>query len=221
MMTLVSKIVRVKELESGYEIEKKDGWSMFINKSYGVVPKVGDEITIVGDPYRAFSTRSIIIGGKALFTKTDADLEQERQDWIKETFEKDLKEYIALMRKIHKEPQFETVDISGMGSGYERCCQLALRAGIEFLKKNPDFEFDYKGYENVYGLIWSDSPKTKALDKALEKATDKEGGMTGAMHQAVITHLSLIHKNGYDAWLKACPANRRYIYPTQLPAPKR
>ena len=105
----------------------------------------------------------------------------------------------------------ETVDISGFGGGYEKACQLMLRAGIKFLKENPDFHFDYQGFKEVYGLCWSDTPWCKELDKVLFDSTEKSGGATGAMHQAVIGHLTYIHKHGYKKWLEEFPKGRRYI----------
>lgn len=112
---------------------------------------------------------------------------------------------------------FETVDISGMGGGYERCCQQMLQAGVAFLKERPDFNFDYKSYKNIYGIAWSESEDAKALDAVLLKAADND--MTGAMHQCVVRHLAYIHSHGYEKWLAAVPAERRYTYPHGLPEP--
>jgi hypothetical protein len=93
----------------------------------------------------------------------------------------------------------KTVDISGMGGGYELCCQTMLLRGIAFLAQNPDFTFDkaYSGFKGVYGLCMSKNENAKTLDEVITKGTD----CTGAMHQAVIGHLSYIHKNGYEKWL--------------------
>lgn len=141
-------------------------------------------------------------------------MEQEFQDWRENTKKQYDKEYAELMDKIQNEEPFETVDISGMGSGYERTCQLMLKAGMKFLKKNPDFHFDYQGFKNVYGICFSDTPWAKDLDKILQKASNNN--CTGAMHQCVIGHLSYIHKYGYKKWLKEF-STRRYVYPRELP----
>lgn len=93
----------------------------------------------------------------------------------------------------------KTVDISGMGGGYELCCQTMLLRGMAFLAQNPDFTFDkaYSEFKGIYGLCISQSEGAKTLDDVITKGT----GCTGAMHQAVVGHLSYIHKNGYEKWL--------------------
>lgn len=96
-----------------------------------------------------------------------------------------------------------TIDISGMGGSYEWGCQRMLQLGLEFLKENPTFDFSgYKNYKNITGIFSEEPPDGKRLDDAImNDPTLKEYGVTGAMHQSVINHLSYIHKNGYDKWL--------------------
>jgi len=128
---------------------------------------------------------------------------------------------LKLMESIKDEDPFETIDITGMGSGYERACQLALRAGIKWLGEHPDFKFRVKTYANIYGVakvetygIREYELLAKELDKAMMEAVG--GDMTGAMHQAVISHLRYIHENGYDEWLTKF-SDRKYLYPAELP----
>lgn len=214
----VSKIAKVKELDSGYEVTKSDGWCVWIEKKYGVKPMVNDTIIIYGKPSRRI--QGIQINDKILFLKTDKQMKNEHRDFVKKMRKEHAREYKELMKKIRDEEPFETVDISGMSGGYERGCQLMLRAGIKFLKEHPDFHFDYQSFKNVYGLCWSDTPWGKQLDKVLMDAVEKEGGCTGAMHQAVIGHLQYIHRHGYKKWLEQFPKKRRYTYPLELPKPK-
>lgn len=210
----VSTIVEVREGESGYEVKKRDGWSLWVDKKYGVIPKVGDIIILYGKPFSVI--QGIQINDKVLFLKSDKQMEDEHEAWIKKTREKYLKEYAELMVKIKDEEPFETIDISGMGGRYECACQLMLRAGMKFLKKNPEFHFDYQQYKNVYGICTTDTPWGKKLDKAIIDAVG--GDCSGAIHQAVINHLLFIHKNGYEAWLKSAK-ERKYKYPSELPKP--
>lgn len=144
---------------------------------------------------------------------------KEKEKVLKQIYEQQIKSYEEIMRKIANEKSFETVDISGMGGSYEWGCQTMLRAGIKFLKEHPDFHFDYQGFKNVYGIVWTDTPWGKKLDKVLLGATAPDSP-TGAMHQAVISHLMYIHKHGYEKWLEHFPKERRYIYPRDLPKPK-
>jgi len=207
------KIEEVREVNGGYEVKRESGWLHFIDKKYKLEPKVGDTMEVYGDIGRPI--QGICINGKTLFFKGELQLEDEHNKWKEKTQKEYDQRYKELMREIKDEESFITVDISGMGGGYERSCQLMLRAGIEYLKDKPDFVWDYKKYENIYGICWSDSEQANELDKVLMDATG-EFGCTGAMHQCVISHLSYIHKNGYDKWLEDCK-DRQYTYPQELP----
>jgi hypothetical protein len=96
----------------------------------------------------------------------------------------------------------KSVDISGMGGGYEDTCQAMLIAGKKWLAKHPEFSFDdYKSYKNVVGVVIPpDTELAKELDKVLSKAA--LGDMTGAQHQAVISHLAYIHNNDEEKWIQ-------------------
>jgi len=212
MKSVIDKVDIQKDC---YEVRTVRGWSLIIYKKYGVKPKAGDIIITYGKPFTQI--QGIEINGKVLFYNTDEEMDKKHKEWIKKTAKRYKKEHIELMEKIKDEESFETVNISGMGSGYERTCQIALRAGIEFLKQNPEFHFDYQHFKNVYGLTWSDTPWCKKLDKVLEDATKLSGGMTGAIHQCVIGHLQFIHKHSVKEWLETFPEERRYMYPKELP----
>ena len=106
-----------------------------------------------------------------------------------------------------------TVDISGFGGSYEWGCQTMLAAGENWLVAHPDFDFScYKGFQNVYGVLIPDKESAGIeLDRAIIDAV-KEQGATGAMHQAVVGHLFLIHRDGRDAWLASCSPARIFQF---------
>lgn len=92
----------------------------------------------------------------------------------------------------------KTVDISGMGGGYENECQKMFWAGVEFLKNEPG-ELRFKQYENVHGLIDSSSDdRTQRLENHIVKASDD---CTGAMVHSCMLHLLFVSKNGLENWL--------------------
>lgn len=92
----------------------------------------------------------------------------------------------------------KTIDISGMGGSYEAGCQLMLLQGLKYLKEHPDFDFSvYKSFKNIYGICEGEGDKAKELDEVITKGVEP----SGAMHQAVISHLAYIHKHGHDAWI--------------------
>ena len=93
----------------------------------------------------------------------------------------------------------EMGEISGFGGGYEQTCRYMLKAGLEWFDKNPKADPKFKGFKNIYGLIMEDNADAKALSKAVTDATDD---CTGAMHQAVISSIFYIKKNGWDKYVK-------------------
>lgn len=216
----VSKITEVKKGKDDYAITKSDGWSFYVPKKYGVVPKVGDEAIFYGNPFQR--VQGVDIAGKEVFFMTQAELNAEHEAFSKKFKEDTLKSWKETMEKIKNDEPFETIDISGMSASYEWGCQVMLRAGIKFLKDHPDFHFDYKQYKDVTGIAWTDTPWGKELDKTILDAANScgTGGATGAMHQTVINHLMRIHKFGYEEWLKKAPKERRYTYPQGYPPPK-
>lgn len=203
--------------KDGFEI-KHGAWSFWIpheKNIYEITPKIGDVAFFYGDGVGR-PVLGIQLNDKVVFFRSRDEEEQRRQKMIESWKEKNKKEYEVLMEKIKDEEPFETVDVSGFGSGYERACQLMIQAGIKFLKDN-EFHFDYYTYKGVYGICTSDAPWSKKLDDALMEAAG--GDCTGAMHQCVIGHLQYIHKNGYDQWLKTAKDERKYTYPKELPPP--
>lgn len=105
----------------------------------------------------------------------------------------------------------KTIDISGYGGGYEATCQAMLFAGIDWLKKHPDFTFDgYGFYEGIFGYVKvPNTPEAKELEAVLNDAVNSEG--TGAMHQAVIEHLIDVKDLGYEGWLERYEKGGREI----------
>lgn len=93
-------------------------------------------------------------------------------------------------------------EISGFGGGYEACCQDMLEAGVKWLneKHKADIQPDLQGhgYKGVYGIFNADSDDAKALEKVIIDAS--KGEATGAMHQAVMSRLFFIAKNGWDKY---------------------
>ena len=94
-------------------------------------------------------------------------------------------------------------EISGFGGGYEQTCRNMLAAGLEWWDANPKADPRFQGYEGVYGILGEDNDDAKALTKAVIDASG--GDATGAMHQATISHVFFVRKNG---WEKYCEEMR-------------
>lgn len=207
-------IIEVRDLGDTYDIKRKEGWNFFVDKKHGVEPKVGMKARFYGGGIGR-TVRGLMLDDKMVFYKTPEELDEEHKKWVENTRKEYQEEHKKLMEKIKDEEPFETIDISGMGSGYERACQQMLKAGLEYLHDKPDFKFDFEEYERVYGVCWSTSDEAKKLSDVVTSATE---GCSGAQHHVVINHLAYIYKHGYDKWLEN-NSDRKYTYPKELPKP--
>ena len=89
-------------------------------------------------------------------------------------------------------------EISGFGGGYETACRAMVVAGLEHLDANPTADPKFHGHEGIYGIITEDNDDAKALTAAVVAVTG--GDCTGAMHQATVSHILWIRKNGWDRY---------------------
>jgi hypothetical protein len=90
-------------------------------------------------------------------------------------------------------------NISGFGDfthPYEQDCQKMLQQGFEWLETHRKAKLKGHSYQNIYGIFEPDSKDAKELSTATTKDVD----CTGAMHQAVMSHLFYIWKNGLEKW---------------------
>ncbi len=91
-------------------------------------------------------------------------------------------------------------EISGFGNGYEQCCRDMLKAGLKWWDENPEADPQFHGFKGVYGLIAEDNDDAKALSEAVVKGSGDD--CTGAMHQAVVSSIFYIHRNGWDKYVE-------------------
>ena len=95
-------------------------------------------------------------------------------------------------------------EISGFGGTYEDGCQTMLDAGVKWLNDHPDAELKMSHNPGIIGLLNEDSEDAKELGKVIVAAADAQhpdGGVTGAMHQAVMSRLMFIERNGWDVYV--------------------
>ncbi len=91
-----------------------------------------------------------------------------------------------------------TINISGMGGGYELACQKMLQAGEEFVKTTT---IHRKEFEHGFGK----TDNAKALQEKMLDAVDRD--CTGAMMGHVLGHLLYIQNHGREAWLTEVAGN--------------
>jgi len=81
-----------------------------------------------------------------------------------------------------------------------------LQAGYEWLLKHPKAKLKAKTYEGIYGIFDTTSKDAKELEKVVTGACDD---CTGAMFQAVMSHLFYIHFNGIEKWKSELKKRRK------------
>lgn len=92
-------------------------------------------------------------------------------------------------------------DPSSRGWAYENCCRDMLRAGLVWLAAHPTAEPRFHGYAGIYGILAEDNDDAKALSEAVVAPAEHGGGASGAMHQAVVSHLMFIRAHGWPAYV--------------------
>lgn len=70
-------ITNVREIEDWFEISQ-DGMCCGLKKKYGVIPKVGDRLTVHTKCGTFWTIRGMDLNGNRIFWKTDEELEQAR-----------------------------------------------------------------------------------------------------------------------------------------------
>ncbi len=102
-------------------------------------------------------------------------------------------------------------EISGFGGTYEAGCRVMVQAGMEWFDQHPDAQPKYRGFKGIYGVLGEDNADAKALSAAMVAAADAaypEGGVTGAMHQATVSHVLWAHRYGWPAYCESMRKRR-------------
>jgi hypothetical protein len=110
-----------------------------------------------------------------------------------------------LMSKYQFTPEMR--EISGFGGGYEEACRKMVQAGLEWFDANTEADPQFHSYKNVYGVIWEDNEFAKELSRVVVDASG--GDCTGAMHQAAISHILFVRKNGWEKYVEEMTALKK------------
>lgn len=129
----VSKVAKVHDLQDYYSITTENGIGFGLDKIYGVEPKHGDDITIITKDGAFGTIRGVNLNGKVVFYKTDEQLEQEHQEWLKKNEEEKLK-------------RFEE-NKARMDAQYEKLPQAFKDRIDKYRANNPKFRIDFEDYE--------------------------------------------------------------------------
>jgi hypothetical protein len=194
----------VTDEETGYVI-RIGNQCTYIDKSYGVFVKTGDKIRIYGKGF-GYTIRGIFINGKEVYYQTVEEFDRDLKERARERDEERIKRVQDLEQELIDNPPDEPFawqpgmgEISGFGGGYEQCCRTMLQAGLQWLSRNPDIALRFKMYENVVGIAVAENDDSEVLNEVLMDAAG--GDCTGAMHQAVVSHILWIQHHSWDEYV--------------------
>ena len=125
-------ITNVVECEDGYSITQ-DCLGCFLSKSYGVVPKVGDKLTVHTKGGAFGNIRGMDLNGVKVFYKTDEELENERVEWLRKNEE-------------NKQQKFKE-NVAIMDEQYNALPDCFKQRIDRFRNNNERFRIDYEEYE--------------------------------------------------------------------------
>lgn len=125
------KIIKIQDGEGWYTISTNRSTCFGLKKKWGKVPKVGDTVTLFT---RGFSEIvGMDLNGERCFLFTEEELEQQRQEWLKENEEKKQKEFLENKDKLDEKY-----------NNLPHCFQRRIQ---KFRYNNPRFRIDYEPYE--------------------------------------------------------------------------
>ena len=123
------KITEVSESDNYYSISA-DGIGFGLDKKYGAVPKVGDDIIVYSE---GSTVRGVTLNGKKLYYKTDKQLSDEHEEWRRKYQQQ-------------KEDNFKK-DRQRLDKVYNSLPDFFKKRIDRFRANNPDFRVDYESYE--------------------------------------------------------------------------
>jgi hypothetical protein len=178
-------VENVRTSERGYEVAFDGCRVIWLDKTYGIVPEEGDELTVIGKMFGG--VRGLVFNEKLAFYRTPA--EQVEHD-ANLTYGADAAEWLG---RWDDSIGVWTIKVGGLSAGYDQCINImvaeVVRALIEI---NPD----------------KTDEALKTVKPVLEEAiagTERLLGMSGAQYGAA---LSL----GFQIWLHG-PRKVMEMYP--------
>jgi hypothetical protein len=189
----------VKKEGDSYCLHGVDGWSIS-TPDPGFEPPTG-EYKFYGEGIGRTVRGIVHKFGKIIYYRTKEE-EQARFDEWKKDYDKKVAARVKNPEVSYggKTYTSQMGEISGFGGGYEVTCRRMVLAGVEWLANNPNASPEFAGYKNIYGVINEENADAKSLSSYITADAITGGDCTGAMHQASISHIMFIRKNGWEKY---------------------
>lgn len=114
------------------------GWSFYIFGKHGVIPKVGDKLTLWGKGI-GYSVRGIAINDVVLYYKTE---EEARIKHLKDTYGKSIEDWL---KRWDSGYSVWSVSMGGLGPGYEQAIQIMA---VEFVRALVATDYKSTGFND-------------------------------------------------------------------------
>lgn len=161
------KSVRAEERSGGWSINRDDGFSFFVPKDSPIAPTPGMTARFYGKGI-GFTVRGLFLDGAEVFYRTEAE---EKAKHRKDTYGLTAADLLA---KWDSGQSIWTIEMGGMGPGYEQAIQIAA---VEMAREGLDVPLE--GPKEGHDAIW-----TEVCHRALKKHDEALGGLSGAMYGA-------------------------------------
>jgi hypothetical protein len=125
------RIDRIEDDDTCWDVHTDDSGIFCLNKSYGVEPRVGDEVEV--EIVQGSSIVGVSLNGKTVFSMTDQEIEDEHKAYC---------ENLERQKKADFEKDRETMD-----RDFESLPDIFRKRIQRFRGQNPDFRWDYEPYE--------------------------------------------------------------------------
>jgi hypothetical protein len=159
MMAETGIIKEVVEEEDGYSVGLP-GSGFFLNKEWGVIPKVGDKITL--HLHQGSLIRGVFLNDRKVFYKSDEDLENDHKKWVEEYHRKQEEDY-----KKYKDKYDEQ---------YQSLPPEFKQRIDNFRKNNERFRYELEPYELfccTQAVLIANTLKTKEKVLEFSESTDR------------------------------------------------
>ena len=190
------QIVRVKVCESGYQIDRDDGFSFWVDKESGVVPVEGQMARFYGEGIGR-PIRGLFLDGVKVFYRT---VEEDQEHHEIETYGKDAQEWLD---RWDAGKTVWSISMGGLGPGYEQAIQIGA---AEILRICLAEKFDTSKWDDREQ--WS---KDRELIDEKMKPVDEKIGFSGAQFGAARNIATHLYKNGPRALMKVDVEKSRFI----------
>lgn len=196
----------VREAADSWDIGWMDGWWFYIAKDQcPFTPEPGMTGRLYGKGI-GYAVRGLVLNGHCCFYRTE---EEDRQHHADLAYGKDAAD---LLRKWDAGETCHTIEMGGLGPGYEQALQITVFEILRYLLENsPDAD------------AWSDKAVWKqerdSMERALfENPTVKKLGLSGAQWGAAVNLATAFYVRGPQAVLNEVDADRRTMVSKSFPS---